>query len=93
MYRPKIPKVNKKLTHGHVEHHGDIWLGPGELYAEPPVLPRHPVLQRPLVEEVGGELAQLGMHPVQMEFLDNSLTTDSILLPHVLSTVPSTCGF
>jgi hypothetical protein len=70
--------VNKKLTHGHVEHHGYIWLGPGELYAEPPVLPRHAVLQRPLVEEVGGELAQLGMHPVQMEFLDISLTKDSI---------------
>jgi hypothetical protein len=69
--------VNKKLTHGHVEHHGDIWLGPRELYAEPPVLPRHAVLQRALVEEVGGELAQLGMHPVQMEFLDISLTKDS----------------
>jgi hypothetical protein len=83
----------KKLTHGDVEHHGDIWLGPGELYAEPPVLPRHAVLKRTLVEEVGGELAQLRMHPVQMEFFDISLTKGSSLLPHVLFAVSSTRGF
>ena len=47
-----------------IEHHGYVWLWPGKLHIQPPVLARHPVLQRALVEEVGGELAELRMHAV-----------------------------
>ena len=52
------------LAAGYVEHHWLVHLGPGKVNWQLPVFSIDPVLQRALIEEVGGELGEGGMHPV-----------------------------